>query len=185
MKELKLNQIGDIRAFVTPSEFSELTLKSSALLFFTDFSKVRPLIIESGVSALETIHLMKKAHVKLKLVVDENEQLVGIVSADDLIERKFVQKLGDGTKRHELSISDFMTPREKLTVLEFSDVEKANIGAVIGTLRNSGKQHCLVIDSDKKVIRGLFSVSDISRKLKVDIDILDQPSFAKLANSLE
>ncbi len=185
MNALSLRSIGHIDSFVTPADYSELTIKSPAVDFFTDFTINKPLVIESSLPAIETKLLMKKAHVRLKLVINEKEQLVGIVSADDLLDRKIVQKLGKGDNRQDLSITDFMTPRDKLSVLEFSEVENANIGAVIHSLKSLGQQHCLVVDSSVNAIRGLFSASDISRKLKVDIDIQDQPSFSKLANKLD
>jgi len=135
--------------------------------------------------AIDTITLMKKAHVRLKLVINQHEELLGIVSADDLIERKIVQKLSKGDKREDLSITEFMTPKDKLKVLEYNDVEKSSIKEVINVLKTSGQQHCLVVDSREKLVRGLFSANDISRKLKVNVDVQDQPSFLKLANHLD
>jgi CBS domain containing-hemolysin-like protein len=185
MNTLSLNSIGKINKFASPEETNEMTLTSSALAFFTDFTLTEPLVIESSLSAVDTMQLMKKSHVRLKLVLDENGDLLGIVSADDLLERKIVQKLGKGDIRQDLSVTDFMAPTDKLRVLEYSDVKKSNIAQVIQTLKNSGQQHCLVVDSDAALIRGLFSVSDISRKLKINIDVQDQPSFSKLASKLD
>ena len=185
MSKLNLNSIGTINTLTMPEEVIELSLSSSALSFFTDFKQTKPLVIESTYSAIDTITLMKKAHVRLKLVINKHEELLGIVSADDLIERKIVQKLSKGDKREDLSITEFMTPKDKLRVLEYNEVEKSSIKDVINVLKSSGQQHCLVVDSREKLVRGLFSVSDISRKLKVNVDVQDQPSFIKLANHLD
>lgn len=185
MNTLSLNNIGQIKSLASPEDVNELTLSSPALAFFTDFTITKPLVIESNVSALDTMQLMKKAHVRLKLVINQNDDLLGIVSADDLIERKILQKLEKGDKRTDLSITDFMTPKDKLKVLEYDALEKSNIEQVIQTLKDSGQQHCLVVDSKADLVRGLFSVSDISRKLKVDIDVQDRPSFLKLAGKFD
>lgn len=185
MRTLTLNSIGKINTFASPDEHTELSLNSSALAFFTDFTLTKPLVIESGISAVDTIQLMKKAHVRMKLVLNSHGDLIGIVSADDLIERKIVQKINKGESRQDLSITDFMTPREKLGVLHFNELKNATIAQVIKTLKDSGQQHCLVIDPNAGLIRGLFSVSDISRKLKIPIDVQDQPSFSKLASKLD
>ncbi len=185
MSNLQLNSIGNIRQLANPVEHSELSLTTSALEFFTDFTEIQPLVVESNLSAVDTIKLMKKTHVRLKLVVNSEEELVGIVSVDDLLERKIVQKLDKGEARSDLSLTDFMTPRSKLKVLEYKEISTSNIIKVISALENSGQQHCLVVDSYENIIRGLFSVSDISRKLKVDIDIHDKPSFSKLADKLD
>ena len=185
MNRLNLIPLGKINTFVVPDEIDEITADSSALSVFTDFSITKPLIIESSLSALETERLMKKAHVRLKLVLNDKGEFIGIVSAEDLLERKIVQKLQKGDKRQDLSITDFMTPANNLWVLEFDQVKNSKIKHVIQALKDYGQQHCLVVESKINKIRGLFSVSDISRKLKVDIDIQDRPSFAKLASKLE
>lgn len=185
MNKLELKTIGDIHSLAEPSDYTELSLNSPALAFFTDFTITKPLVIESSASAVDTMQLMKKAHVRLKLVVNEHNDLVGIVSADDLLERKIVQKISKGDRRDELSVTEFMKPRSKLNVLEYQAIKGSSIKSVIETLKNSGQHHCLVVDKESKLIRGLFSVSDISRKLKVEIDIYNQPSFSKLANFLD
>lgn len=185
MNTLRLNNIGTITTLAATEDVSELSLSSSALTFFTDFKKIKPLVIESNLSAVEAMQLMKKTHVRLKLVIDQNSELLGIVSADDLIERKIIQKLEKGDKREDLSINDFMTHKDKLKVLEYNAIDKSSIKQVIQVLKTSGQQHCLVVDSNAELIRGLFSVNDISRKLKVDIDVQDQPSFLKLASKLD
>lgn len=185
MSNLQLNSIGNIRQLANPVEHLELSLTSPALEFFTDFTEVQPLVVESSLSAVDTVKLMKKTHVRLKLVVNSEDEFVGIVSADNLLERKIVQKLDKGEARSDLPVTDFMIPRSKLKVLEYKEIENSTINKVISALENSGQQHCLVVDSNENIIRGLFSVSDISRKLKVDIDIHDQPSFSKLADRLD
>ena len=185
MNELKLNAIGNIKQFINPASYTELSLKSPALAFFTDFSVTKPLVIESNLSAVETMLLMKKTHVRLKFVLNAHDDVVGIVSADDIIERKLVQKLGKGDKREDLLITDFMTPREKLRVFEYKDLVNTNISHVIKALKDSGQQHCLVVETEKDIIRGIFSVSDISRKLQIAIDVQDQPSFSKLASKVD
>lgn len=184
MNKLNLKNIDTIKKLAVTEGVEELSLSSNALRFFTDFKEVTPLVIESNLSAVEARQLMKKSHVRLKLVIDENNELVGIVSAEDLLERKIIQKLQKGDKREDLSIKDFMIKKDTLNVLEYSALTNSNIKQVIEILKTSGQQHCLVVDSNENVVRGLFSVSDISRKLKVYIDIQDQPSFLKLASTL-
>ncbi|MBT1451794.1 CBS domain-containing protein [Glaciecola sp. XM2] len=185
MTKLDLKNIGNINHLAVPIDQTELSLTSPAISFFTDFTQTQPLIIESSVSAVDTVKLMKKTHVRLKLVVNEQGDLVGIVSADDLIERKIVQKLQKGDTRDELSVTEFMTPRSGLQVLDYEAVKLSSIKKVIETLKNSGRHHCLVVDTNENLIRGLFSVSDISRKLKLNIDIQNQPSFSTLADHFD
>lgn len=185
MTKLNLMSIANINRLASPNQIEVVDLKTNALVFFTDFTQVNPLVIESSMSAFDTMRLMKKAHVRLKIVIDDEGCMLGIVSAEDLLERKMVQKLGKGDKVSDLSVTEFMTPLEKLRVLEYKEIKTSRIADVIGVLKHSGQQHCLVIDSEAEEVRGLFSASDISRKLKVDIDIQAQPSFVKLASKLD
>ena len=185
MNKLDLMTLDGVSRLEQPTNYVDLTLHSPSLEFMTDFTQVKPLVIESDYTALETKKLMMKAHVRLKLVLNHDGEFIGIVSADDLIDRKITQKVAEGEKREEIPITDCMLPKQKLRALDYAQLKENKILDVINILRESGQQHCLVVDSQTKTIRGVFSVSDISRKLHLAIDIQDQPSFSKLASSLD
>lgn len=185
MNKLKLKPLDDIHGLEQPLDYVNLNLDSPALEFLTDFTVVKPLIIDSDCTALETKKMMMKAHVRLKLVLDPQGDFIGMVSADDLSDRKITQKVAEGEKREEISITDCMLPKHKLSALDFHQLKHSNILDVINVLKDSGQQHCLVVDGETKTIRGIFSVSDISRKLHLSLDIQDQPSFSKIASTLD
>ena len=180
MKTLNLYPTTTVDDLAWPAEVAGLAMDSSALLFFTDFKQVKPLVIESTVSAVEVKRLMQKAHVRLKFVLNESGQFIGIVSADDLIDRKIVQKVSEGRKREEIALTELMTPKRDLKALDYQEVADASISEVIRKLKDSGEQHCLVVDRGNHKIRGIFSASDISRKLHLPIDIQDKSSFYKV-----
>lgn len=180
MKTLKLYPTTDVFDLARPEETMGLTLDSSALNFFTDFKKVRPLVIESSLSGVEVKSLMKKAHVRLKFVLNDVGQFIGVISADELMDRKIVQRVSEGNKREDVPLTDLMTPKRDLWALDYSQVAKATISEVIETLKDNGQQHCLVIDRVSYKIRGIFSASDISRKLQLPIDIQDKSSFYRV-----
>lgn len=180
MKKLNFYQVSDVDDLAWPKEMEGMNLTTPALAFFTDFAKTQPLFIESTVSAVEVKKLMQKAHVRMKLVVNTNRQFIGIITSDDLIDRKIVQKISEGFKREDISVTDLMTSKKSLRALDFQEVSKATIRDVINTLKNSGQQHCLVIDRGDHKIRGIFSASDISRKLHLPIDIEEKSDFYKV-----
>jgi len=180
MKALNLYPTTEVDDLAWPEEATGLTMDSSALHFFTDFKKITPLVIESTVSAVEVKRLMQKAHVRLKLVLNESGEFVGIISAEDLIDRKIVQKVSEGSIRGEIALSDLMKPKRNLKALDYKEVCKASIAQVISKLRDSSEQHCLVVDRDNHKIRGIFSVNDIARTLHLPIDIPDKSSFYKV-----
>lgn len=180
MKNLNLYPTSDVDDLAWPEEVEGLTLDSPALQFFTDFSSVKPLVIDASVSAVEAKRLMQKSHVRLKFVLNDAGRFVGIVSADDLNDRRFVQKVAEGRRREEIALTEFMTPKRDLKALDYQELSTVTISEIIDRLKDSGAQHCLVVDREEHRIKGIFSASDISRKLHLEIDIQDKSSFYKV-----
>jgi hypothetical protein len=51
-------------------------------------------------------------------------------------------------------------------VIALADAASARVGHVLETLRRAGRQHALVVDTERKV-RGIFSLSQVARQLGV------------------
>lgn len=51
---------------------------------------------------------MIKTPVRLKMVLNLKSEFIGLVSADELTDRKIMQKVADGEKREEISVVDCM-----------------------------------------------------------------------------
>jgi hypothetical protein len=62
-------------------------IASPTMLFFTDFKKVNPLIIDESICADLTRLLTLKAYVKLKLVINSDYKFLVVVSLEDLNEQ--------------------------------------------------------------------------------------------------
>ncbi|PCI17474.1 MAG: histidine kinase [Piscirickettsiaceae bacterium] len=180
MKKLHLYKTENIDDLAYPEEKHDVSIESPALDFFTDFNNVMPLVTLSSTLITNLQELMVKAHVKLKFVIDENESFIGVISTSDIIARKIVLKVSEGYKREELKVFDLMKPKNELIALDINEVENAQIGDIIDALKESGQQHCLVLDRATHKIRGIFSASDISRKLQLSIYIQDSSSFYKV-----
>jgi CBS domain containing-hemolysin-like protein len=167
-----------------PTQTDSITIHSPALLVFTDFKNVSPLVIESSVSASEAERLMQASHVRLKMVVDKRNHFLGVVSLDDLNNQEVIKRISQGFRREELTVSDFMRSRDMLMAFSYSELLNASIQDVIDALQASGQQHCLVVDREKHDIRGIISASDIARKLKLPIDIDKGSNFAKISRAI-
>ncbi|WP_051208369.1 CBS domain-containing protein [Saccharospirillum impatiens] len=152
MRKLHLYPASHYEEMVWPEEIDSLSLETPALDFFTDFKSNRPLVIESSVSAIEVQKLMKKAHVRLKFVINPQYQFLGVVSTDDLVDRLIVQKTSEGFKREEIAVTELMRPKKNLSTLDYNELSRATIGDVIIALKDSGQQHCLVVDKDSNKI---------------------------------
>jgi CBS-domain-containing membrane protein len=119
--------------------------------------------------------------VRLLLVIDDRETVLGVLSAADLLGERAIQVATERRiSREELSVADLMTPASAVEALAIGDVQAARVGHVLETLRRSGRQHILVVDEDvlpaaglldkpvhRTMVRGLFSLSQIARQLGV------------------
>ena len=109
MQTISLFSVSNIAHLVQPEEFHELSIESPALEIFTDFKKHIPLTIEGSVPAVDVENLMRKAHVKMKLVVDTSNEFIGTISLEDLDEQHFMMKIAAGYARQDIQVSDLMT----------------------------------------------------------------------------
>jgi hypothetical protein len=114
MQTIPLFSVSNIAHLVQLEEFHELTIESPALEIFTDFKKHIPLTIEGSVPAVDVENLMRKAHVKMKLVVDTSNEFIGTISLEDLDEQHFMMKIAAGYARQDIQVSDLMTPKERI-----------------------------------------------------------------------
>ena len=179
---LRTCEIDQIVQLITPDENFEITIDSPALDIFTDFKKTAPLVIEQSIDVVTAEDLMKKTHVKLKLVLDHGD-FVGTIAYEDLVGEKVMSRVNH-IHRADILVSEIMTPRHCLKAIDFNDIQKARVRDIIETLKNEGRQHFLVIDTEGHYIRGIFSASDIARRLHVPINIDRVSTFVDIYKAL-
>lgn len=177
MSKLHLYPTEPIDELAWPDAPHNITLNSKALEILTDFRQVNPLIVESSITAVDALNLMLKTHVKMKLVVDDQSHFLGLVSVDNLNSQSLLQKQTQGYDRDQLSVLDFITPRDQLLAFDYNALCLATVLDVVEALKHNGKQHCLVIDHKHHKIRGVISASDIARKLHIPLDIQNESTF--------
>jgi CBS domain containing-hemolysin-like protein len=183
MHALKLYETETIDTLAWPSDSHQIDLTSSALCVFTDFRQQLPIVIDGNMKAIELERLMKQSHVKMKLILDNRKQFCGIVTLADLTEQRMMQKVVQfGLPREELLAIDFMQPKSQLLSFDYEQLKVSSVGDVVETLKESGHMHSLVIDRIAHEIRGVISVSDIARMLRLPLDIQSQPSFIALSS---
>jgi CBS domain containing-hemolysin-like protein len=184
MQAIKLFPVSSVAHMVQPDDFNELTINSLATEFFTDFKKHRPLTIEGSTPAVDVEMMMRRAHVRLKLVVDTDNEFIGTISADDLSQQNFMVRIANGERLHDLTVADMMCPKQDILALDIDQLEHSTIGDVIESLQKSGRQHCLVVDRSHDHIRGLISASDVARRLHMPIRIEKVPTFVDIFKSI-
>lgn len=170
--ELKTILLNASDHIASPKELHEYTLDTPASEVVTDFEKVQPLMMEQDVSIDEARQMMRKVHVRSVLVIDKDENFRGLLTLADLESRSAMSiATSAGLKRHDISIKEVMTPRDRLHAIPLSEVNHASIGDLMRTLQHTGTPHMLVVDSSKHQIRGVISSSDIARRLKIPVEI--------------
>ncbi len=166
---LPSHSLGDKAGFRRPSQ-PKVALESPALTVMTDLSRVSPATIGPDASIEGANRFMMMRGVRLLLVVDEREDVLGVISATDILgERSMRVATGRGLRRDELAVADIMTPAEKVEVIALAAVEGARVGHVVATLMRAGRHHALVVDSEpatgRQMVRGILSLSQVARQL--------------------
>lgn len=180
MRHFELYEADQVDQLVRPENFQEISGDSPATVVFTDFKVFEPLVIDASSSAVDAETMMRRSHVRLKLVIDEHGSFVGVIALEDLSSSEIIKKVANGYNREELQVADMMRKRQDLKVFDYSDLEVMSVNDVLVVLKQFGHQHCLVVEREKHQIRGVISASDIARKLKMDISIQQPPKFAEL-----
>lgn len=164
-----------------------VSLEDPALAVMTDLKKISAVTIRPEISIEIASQRMKQRGVRMLLVTDDQEDIVGIITSTDLQgpkPMKIIQQRG-GVYR-DILVRDIMTAHDQLEVLCMDDVEKAVVGQVVATLQQSGRQHALVADrqsgSRVQSLRGIFSAAQVARQLDTDVTV---PSLAQTFADIE
>ncbi|HEU5175887.1 MAG TPA: CBS domain-containing protein [Burkholderiales bacterium] len=153
----------------TQAEAAKVSMDSPALEVMTDLTRATPATIRPQAPLAGANQFMITRGVRLLLVVDDHEKVLGLITATDLLgERPIRVAIERGLRRDELSVGDIMIDAEHVDVLALAQVEAARVGHVVETLRRAGRQHALVVDAER-MVRGIFSLTQIARQLGVAV----------------
>jgi CBS domain-containing protein len=170
---LPLRELGAGAGFRRPTQppAGKVTIESAAPEVMTDLRRTTPATIRPQAPLAGANQFMITRGVRLLLVVDEQEKVLGVITATDILgERPMLVATERGMRRDELTVADIMVSAERVEVIALADVDGARVGHVLETLRRAGRQHALVVDSDNKVC-GIISLSQIARQLGVSYAI--------------
>jgi CBS domain-containing protein len=165
-------------------------IDSPALSVMTDLRQIPAATIDLDAPVDAANRFMIRRGVRLLLVSDDERQVLGLITSNDVLGEKTVQfALERGIKRQEIRVRDIMIPYERLEVLHYDDLIHAEVGHVVTTLQRAGRQHALVTDmgTDGKTetVRGIFSASQIARQLGIAIHTSEvAQTFAEIGAAL-
>ena len=171
LKSIDLGRIGcSVPSALSPPA---VQIDSPAVLVMTDMARVPPACISSDAAVPEANRAMLYRGVRLLFVTNGDQELQGIVTAHDVLgERPVLVARQQNMKREELRVGDIMTPLEQVEALPMPDVQRAEVGHIVATLKASGRQHAIVIEpgaNGHQQVRGIFSLSQIARQLGIPI----------------
>jgi len=150
-------------------------LESPALAVMTDLREVPAATIDPDAPLDAANRFMIRRGVRLLLVTDERRQVLGLITATDILgERPVRFAVERSVRRQDIFVRDIMTPQSKLEVLWYPDLVASEVGHVVATLKAAGRQHALVAEASEggeavQVVRGIFSLSQIAGQLGIAV----------------
>ena len=146
-----------------------VTLEDPALEVMTDLTRVPAVLVDPHVEIEAAMRIMVRRNVRSLFAVSVDNEVVGLITATDLLGEKPTQHTARyGGRRSDIRVSDIMTPASRLEVLHIDEVRRARVGHVVATLKRAGRQHAMVVEDDasgRQVVRGVFSASQLERQL--------------------
>ncbi|MGL4767569.1 MAG: CBS domain-containing protein [Formosimonas sp.] len=154
-----------------------VTLASAAIDIMTDFHHVPAITIAADVPIDDANAKMIAFGIRSLLVVDATQKVVGIVTATDILGEKPMKHLQSrGGRYQDITVQDIMTTSPQLLFVHYNDLRKAKVGHVLQTLKQSGRQHTLVLEENEdgfEIVRGIISAAQIARQLGVAVNTGD------------
>lgn len=150
-----------------------IKVSSSALEVMTDLRYVPVALIQENVDLDTATQKMIARGVRSLLVVNDQDDVIGIITARDLMGNCLAEILATGRNIGDVRVAEIMTGQDQIEVLPLDDVLHAHVGDIVETLKHSGRQHALVVEDEpltgKPTIRGIFSASQIARQLGIPV----------------
>lgn len=162
-------------SIVRPAQvFAErVKLSDPATSVMTDLSKVSVVSVRAQTLMDRANSKMIRYGVRMLLVLDENEQVSGLLTASDVLGEKpmrFLQSVGG--IHADITVRDIMTTQRELEVMKIEDVQNSQVGGIVASLKKSHRQHALVVTTGadgKQTVCGLFSITQIARQLGAQV----------------
>lgn len=148
-------------------------LSDPAVSVMTDLSKVSVVNVRAITSMDKANAKMIRYGVRLLLVLDDNDQVAGLLTATDILGEKpmrYLQNMG-GTHA-DIMVRDIMTTQRELEAMKIEDVKNARVGEIVASLKKSHRQHALVVAESadgNQAVCGLFSITQIARQLGAQV----------------
>jgi CBS-domain-containing membrane protein len=143
---------------------------SPATVVMTSFELVHPIFTRPEVTIDAALNKMKTSGIRLLFVMNDDDQIIGLVTAKDIMGERPIQITQQTRVPHaDITVAAVMTPQRDICALDEQAVRDARVGDIIETLRVQERQHALVVETDEATqsqrVIGMFSTTRIDRLL--------------------
>jgi len=153
---------------------SSIDMDEPAIMAMTDFKYIKPFTIEPGAFIEFANQKMILCGVRMLIVSQDGENVLGLVTSEDLIGEKPVKYLQEHPgSRKDILVADIMTRWENIDTVLLNEVSDVCVGDIVETMKQGQKHHIVVVDNiyGKSVIRGIFSKTQIARQVGEEIEL--------------
>ncbi|MCB1201118.1 MAG: CBS domain-containing protein [Leptospiraceae bacterium] len=177
-KTIKSEHLHEEIGFHRPDDLhkQQITLDAPAINVMTDLKRVS--LVTTGLrESIDTAHeKMRNRGVRMLVVINGHDAIVGIITARDILGEKPVKFATENNVKHgDITVKDIMN--SQIEVFSIAEIAKAKVGDVVHTLKEVHRQHGIVVDNqgpnNEKTVRGIISLSQIARQLGKKVDALD------------
>ena len=176
--------------YVEPGTYERVSATSPAIRVMTSLRQVSAGTIRPDATIAEATQTMIARGVRLLLVVDRDKLVVGLITARDTQGERPVRLVHEqGGRFEDLQVRDVMTPRDAIDLIDIRDVMRAEVRDIVATLKDQGRQHALVAETDPLTdqirICGIFSATQIGRQLGLPVQTFEvAKTFAEIQAAL-
>lgn len=174
-----------------PNQPEIVHLDDPAVHVMTDFKQANAVIIHPEATISEAGMEMRVCHTHLLLVTNKDNLVIGLISSEDILgEKPLAVTRERQIRRDEILVRMVMTRQEQIVAFDSDNVRYAKVGNVVQTLHEAKQHYALVVEieptNSKQIVRGLFSLSQISKQLGFDVtsDLSEAHSLAELQRNL-
>lgn len=189
-KPLKLIPISRQECFV-PKQLNlpSVSVDSPALHVMTDLTRIPAASIVASATLSVANQSMIHRGVRMLFVTDAAQHLLGVITATDLVgEKPLLVTQNDGVRREDLLVEHLMTQVEDMEAVSMADVSHAEVGHIVATLKEAGRQHAIAVEQDaagRQVLRGIFSSTQLARQLGIQISTVGvAQTFAEIGAAI-
>jgi Mg/Co/Ni transporter MgtE len=159
-------------AYCQPAQVlpERVKLSDPAVNVMTDLRQITTLTIPELATVQTAQDKMRRRNVHMLFVVNEANVILGLITTTDILGEKPVRT---GKPHDEILVKDIMTPQDRVEVLDMEDVRHAKVGHIVASMQKYGRTHALAVEilepARMQMVRGIFSLSQISRQLGVTL----------------